>query len=115
MKDVIVTVPMSRGGCEYLKEKIKASQNPDWDVWWEFSRLPKDLAIGSKLFMVCEGFVRGYFVVKEMEPEPIQGKYPIFDYFQVFLKDWTPFDFGPVPMKGFQGYRNVKEEHWWAE
>lgn len=111
-KDVIVTIPKSRGGCSYLKEKVAASKKEDWDVWWEFSRLPKFIDDGSKLYIVCEGFIRGYFSVKRVEPEPIQGKYHSFDYYQVFLKGWIPFE-ESVPMKGFQGFRYVGDEHLW--
>ncbi len=108
MKNVIVTLPIKEGGCDHLRDKILALD--DGEAWWNFSRLPLHIDVDSKLYIVCDGAIRGYFVVEGFEPEPIQGKYhPTNDYFQVFLRNWTILD-PPKPMKGFQGFRYWKDE-----
>ena len=107
MKDVIVTLPIKEGGCDHLRDKILVFN--DGEAWWEFSRLPLHIDVGSKLYIVCEGAIRGFFIVERFEPEPIQGKYLQTDLYQVFLSDWTALD-PPKTMKGFQGFRYWKYE-----
>ncbi len=102
MTDVLVTLPISRGGLEHLEEKILAtldftgelllSNGYSMIVFWEFNRIPKKLNAGDRLFVVCEGYVRGSFYVSGLEEH------------RVILNSWKKLE--PIQkMKGFQGYR----------
>ncbi len=97
MSDILVTLPISRGGLKHLGEKILASLNYSKLVFWEFKRIPKKLAVGDRLFIVCEGFIRGSFYVSSMEKN------------RVILNSWKALE-PPQVMKGFQGYRNIKQK-----
>ena len=98
MSDIIITLPKSRGGYFHLLEKIQATQSSIIGSWWEFSRLPKKLDLTSKIYVVCEGYLRGYFTISRI------------DQYQnvVFLLSWQEIE--PKEMKGFQGYRYYQEE-----
>ena len=50
----------------------------------------------SRLYIVCEGLVRGYFTIVDFEF--------ILDSCKVYLSEWTRL-LPPIPMKGFQGFR----------
>ena len=95
MTDVLVTLPISRGGLKHLEEKILATLDYSMIVFWEFNRIPKKLNAGDKLFVVCEGYVRGSFYVSGLEEH------------RVILNSWKKLE--PIQkMKGFQGYRYTK-------
>ena len=92
MTDVLVTLPISRGGLKHLDEKILATLNYSMEVFWEFKRVPIQLDVGDKLFVVCEGHIRGSFYVSSIEE------------YRVILNRWKKLE--PIQkMKGFQGYR----------
>lgn len=94
LRDVIVTVPKARGGCMHLEQKIEATEGYG-EAWWEFARLPKDLKEGSKLYIICEGYIRGSFTVIYIEQKPY--------FYMALLENWTPLE-RPIPFKvrGFQ-------------
>ena len=97
-KDIIVTLPLSKGGIKHLQEKIKAVEESDSMVaYWEFSRLPKELHFDSRIYIVCEGYLRGYFTI-----------YDILQDSRVIFEMWYSIDI--VQMKGFQGFRYYKKE-----
>jgi len=92
--DVKVTLPKSRGGLEHLYDKADAiGMIPTW----EFGRFPKDLQIGDRLYVVCEGFLRGYFIVEEIEPG------------LVHLGEWVGFEDDPIPHEPVRGFQYVRD------
>jgi len=93
MMDVMVTLPKSRGGLEHLYDKAFAF---GMEPYWEFRRRPKNLEIGDRLFVICDGALRGSFDVYEILHE--EGMW------YAYLSDWKPIE-PPIPMKGFQGFR----------
>ncbi len=90
-KDIIVTLPKSRGGVFHLQQKIQATQFSIIGTYWEFSRLPKQLGDDSRIYVVCDGFLRGYFTISRIEKNI------------VFLLRWTDIEY--IEMQGFQGFR----------
>ena len=95
MSDIIVTLPKSRGGITHLNEKLEAvyyaEMGQDIIAYWEFSRMPKKLDMKSKIYVVCEGYLRGYFTISDIEET------------RVILVSWNYVE--QVEMVGFQGYR----------
>ena len=94
MTDVLVTLPISRGGLSHLNEKVLATQNLDTIAYWEFKRIPKSVNIGDRLYVLCEGFVRGYFHIESIDTS------------LVVITDWN--ELKPIKeMLGFRGYKYV--------
>jgi len=69
MMDIIVTLP-KRYGLKHLQEKIAAISSPTWgEAWWDFRRFPKKLESFDRVFIVCEGMIRGSFEAHYPDPE----------------------------------------------
>ena len=98
-KDVVVTLPKAKGGLKHLQEKINATEEPGFRLYayWFFLRLPKELHSDSRIYVVCEGYLRGYFTI-----------YEILHDNRVIFEMWYPVD--QIQMKGFQGFRYYKKE-----
>ena len=77
-------------------------------------RQPRGLEIGSKIFYVEDGWVRGFAVVSLITEEPqiceVTGKvYGNSTKAVMDAKGWNWIK--PIPMKGFQGFRYFKEPY----
>lgn len=93
--NVIVTLPLASGGLKHLQEKIQATRTGR--AFWEFTRPPKHLIEGDRIYIVCEGAVRGFFIADELSSQ-------WFGDLVVYLDNWNALG-KPIPMKGFQGFR----------
>jgi hypothetical protein len=100
MTNIIVTFPQSKGGIQGLKEKIKYSQDPELETYWEFKRFPKKLEIGERIYITCNGVIQGYFIFCDIERPAWQGTT------LAFLCDWTPIH-TPIPYVSFQGFHYI--------
>ena len=90
--DIVVTLP-KKYGYDHLLEKIYAA-NEGLVVWWNMSRIPKELKEGEKLFVVFDGKIEGYFEVFEIQETAI---------------DLTTYqEIKSIKMKGFRGFRYRK-------
>lgn len=67
-RDLLVTLPKSQGGLTALEEKKWSVEYAE--VYWEFKRKPKYLLRGLRLFIACEGKLRGSFLIDEYEEVP---------------------------------------------
>lgn len=71
--------------------------------FWEFSRFPKRINKGDKVYFATKGFIRGYFIVWEIG-------YDGEDTLTFESESWV--DIKPIPTKSFQGFKyadKVKE------
>lgn len=92
MMDIVVTLPVDRGGLFHLHEKMEVPS------YWSMKRKPKSLTSDSKVFVCTEGKVHLYFEINECLWE--DGK------FIIYFGDWI--EIKPIRMKGFQGFRYRK-------
>ena len=89
MEDIII----------YTTEEVLAHKRDRKDCdsyYWEFSRMPKFIEVGSRIYFATKGFIRGYFVVKT-----ING----FGNKEVA---WSPFSWRnvkPIAIKQFRGFQ----------
>jgi len=95
--DVIVTLPKKRGGLIHLGEKQAAFEINEIP-YWEMKRLPVKLDKGDKLFILTEGFIRGYFIVEYIDDDKEHD-----GNLKIYLSSWT--DIKHIKMRGFQGFR----------
>lgn len=118
LTDIIVTLP--KGNLFHLDEKILATEE-DRITWWDMKREPKSLNTNDKVFLVCGGFVHGYFtIIKTRHNYDYTAAYaapkisifdqPYYDIpieddieFRIFFDEW--FSIKLIKMKGFQGFR----------
>ena len=93
--DIVVTLPVDRGGLFHLHEKQEVPS------YWSMKRQPKNLTPNDNVFICTEGQVHLYFEIDEFGWE--DGEFII--YFDI----WT--EIKPIPMKGFQGFRYRKFDY----
>ncbi len=106
-KDILVTTPKS----EMQSAKSEAEQclkNGGGFYFRHFSTCPKQLEVGSKIFYVEDGHIRGFGVVDKIEHGPkvceTTGKSWGDGICAMMLAEsWKWIK--PIAMKGFQGYR----------
>jgi len=101
MTDIIIyTMPET-----LLHKQGKLKDDDDYsetgDYYWELSRLPKDINEGEKIYFATKGFIRGYFIIKEVS-----------DYEGIIFNCSSWKDITPIPCTHFQGFKyanKVKE------
>lgn len=106
-KDIIVTTPKS----EIENAKKEADNCIKNNGGYYFRRLnskPKHIDIGSKIFYVEDGYVRGYGVISEIKNSKKEcsttGKqYEEGIYVTFLAASWKWIK--PISMKGFQGWK----------
>jgi hypothetical protein len=111
IRDIIVTTPKSQMKIaeQEALECLEAIQNGEEAAYFRtFSKKPKDLDIGSRIFYVEDGFIRGFVTVKKIGKGNIQcsttGKnWKGECYVLMPAQNWKWIK--PIVMKGFQGYR----------
>lgn len=70
--------------------------------YWEFSRFPKNIEVGDRVFFAVKGFIQGSFVIDEIDEPFVEGskKSRI-----VWDKDsWIELK-EKIPTKHFQGFK----------
>lgn len=103
MSDIIIyTMP------EKLLHKQGKLPDDDYsetgDYYWSFVHFPKEVEKGDKVYFATKGFIRGYFIIKEIDFEE-DGEAIIFN-----CSSWK--DITPIPCTHFQGFKyadKVKE------
>lgn len=111
-RDVVVTTPKSE--MENAAEEARQCIEEGGGFYFRtFRNRPKYLDVGSKIFYVEDGYVRGYGIVSEV----VEGSQKC----SITERDWgegfhafMPADswcwIKPIPMTGFQGYRYFNEK-----
>lgn len=114
MADIIITIPKTRKE-EWLNE-VEEAKKQDMDLWFKTSSHPRRLTFlcYGKCYVVLDGNIIGYHEIKTVKwsegftCEITENEWPKGWYVVRWGKTWTPIT--PVPMKGFQGFRYVKEK-----
>jgi hypothetical protein len=106
MKDILITTPKSESENSRL-EAEKCIKNGSGYYFRYFNRKHKDLDVGSKIFYVDRGFIRGFSVVDRIESgeklcETTGRMWPHGFYAIMPASSWRWIS--PIPQKGFQGF-----------
>jgi hypothetical protein len=111
--DIIVTTPKSEMA-NAAKEAEMAKKHPDSLYFRRFNTHPCNIKPGERVWYVENGFIRGYAVVDQIEN--IVGNARVCAatgrfwhpgvYVLMRADSWKWVK--PLPMKGFQGYRQAK-------
>lgn len=102
MTDIVVTLPINRGGLFHLQDKVEEPS------FWRMKQRPKRFDDRDKVFICTEGLVRGFFEVYNIyyEDDPHYEE----DYMHWLIEfepeTWT--EIKPIKMRGFQGFRYRK-------
>lgn len=112
INDIMVTTPrhQSKNAEAEARSCVRAGGG---DYFRRFARLPKGLKIGSRLFYVEDGYLRGYAVVSNVRTGQMRC--------DVTGKKWAPGAYAvmradswkwirPIPIRGFQGWRYMPQE-----
>lgn len=107
--DIIVTTPKNE--MENAELEAKHCRDAGGGFYFRtFSKRPKGLKFGSRVFYVEDGYIRGYCVVSkitegEMTCSTTNRKFG--EGYHVMMKadSWTWIN--PIPMKGFQGWKTL--------
>lgn len=110
--DIVVTLPISEGGLVHLGEKQVAYQYNEMP-YWEMGRRPaltgeRCLTPDSKVFILTEGFIRGYFEINDYSWD--DEDYPQYFIIEFNNNSWQSIVL--IPKTGFQSfrYRNFEYE-----
>ena len=96
-KDIVVTLPKNRGGVKHLQDKISALEEHGMSISWEFKGIPNALDVGSRLYIVSEGLLHGYFRVSVINYDSNTVK---LDYWGALPK--------PILYDSFRGFRYMQ-------
>lgn len=112
MRHIVVTTPKSESA-NSAKEAEQCIKNGGGFYFRTFKKCPKDLDIGSHIFYVEDGYVRGFAIVNEIIYGNMRCSTTKRDwgdgYHAVMSADsWKWIE--PIPMRGFQGWRYLPDE-----
>lgn len=83
----------------YTNEKVLEHKRDDGAVYWSFSRKPKKILLGNRLFFAVKGFVKGSFRIDYIHYD---GEVDFVSSSWKALKK-------KIPIKAFRGFRY----RWW--
>lgn len=108
--DIVVTVPKNELK-NVAKEETWAKENKNDNIFcfWKISREPKKLKPGDRVYFIHNGTIINYNIFSHIDYDlncDVTGRYwkgicLVMDTPSIPLK-------GPIPMKGFQGFRYIK-------
>lgn len=102
--DIVVTLPVDRGGLFHLQEK---SETPSY---WSMKRKPVNFTKNDLVFICTEGVVHGFFETEEFYLEDREDNTELGMWIIEFMPgSWS--EIIPIAMKGFQGFRYRKFEY----
>ncbi len=105
----MATIPAKKyGGWKKVEGLARSCTGGPGRYWLvNVTHLPSQIKEDSVCYMVCEGFVRGYFNIVDTGPtESFRNVHRIGKKRttqSIVLANWHPID--PVEQKGFQAYR----------
>jgi len=112
MKDILVTTPINDSKSA-AQEAINCLQANGGYYFRSMKINPIDLAVGSKIFYVDNGYIRGFAVVDSIQNGSIicstTGKR--FNNYLFFMRadSWKWIE--PIAYKGFQGFRYFEKQY----
>ncbi len=107
MRDIVVTTPknMMETAAQEARDCIEAGGG---QYFRTFRDRPRDLEVGSRIFYVEDGYVRGFAVVRwilhgTMLCRTTGKDWGVGYHVTMSAASWKWIE--PIPMKGFQGFR----------
>lgn len=109
--DIIVTIPKSEFKTMKKEQAFAEANNGEVVEYWSVGEKPTKLEIGDKVYFVEDGQINCYQIflgyeynaVCEVTDRVWKGLNLILEYPPIILDN-------PIPMKGFQGFRYVRED-----
>ncbi len=90
------------------KRGLKEGEEHFESFYWEFSRFPKRVEDGDKIYFATKGYIRGYFIVdcincsdRDICDDPMVMD----DNCLNWRKDSWKYLKEPIPTKSFQGFK----------
>lgn len=113
MRDIIVTTPKTEMK-NAVKEVEKCINEGGGYYFRRFFSLPKEVDIGSRIFYVENGYIRGFGVICDIKRGPyicsVTGlSWGVGFYIFMEAKSWKWIK--PQQMKGFQGFRYFDDKY----
>jgi hypothetical protein len=110
--DIIVTTPKKEIENAALEAKVCREAGGGF-YFRTFSKRPKGLKFGSRIFYVEDGYIRGYALVSQIKEGEMQCSVTKKQYgegYHAIMKadSWTWIK--PIAMKGFQGWKPMPLE-----
>jgi len=103
-RDIMVTLPKSNSWDEYSKE-LDVVKDGSEVMNYKVRTFPKT-GVGSKCYIVHDGFVKGWMEIVGMSEEDFTCSTTGRVWEGKFIQRSGPFHYiEPIPMKGFQGFR----------
>jgi len=93
-----------------LHKQGKLKDDPDYsesgDYYWAFTHFPKEVEEGDRVYFATKGFIRGYFIIKEIDYEEQE------DSEAIIFNSFSWMNIKLIPCTHFQGFKyanKVKE------
>jgi hypothetical protein len=116
-RDIVVTFPVKSS--HKLETKIKVLADGGY-AWWDLKRAPVSISMDSKVFVIYDSLVRGYFTISNFDDDSSWenahavekrvlylradiGAPPDGISLRIVFEKWYPIE--PVEMTGFRGFR----------
>ena len=108
-----ITVPKNISWSDYEKELADVCDG-NMEMNYKLSSYPKRIAVGDRCYVVHNGMIRGWMTITGIEQRDESFKCETTGRIWnsgVYVKRSGPFHdlSNPVPMKGFMGYRYIRE------
>jgi len=85
------------------KKGLKKGEEKYSEFYWTFSRLPKRLDQGDKVYFATKGFIRGYFIVLDISK--YANHYAGVPANHILWRKSSWVDIKTIPTKSFQGFK----------
>ena len=85
------------------KKGLKKGEKHFEMFYWSFPRLPKRLESKDKIYFATEGFIRGFFIVLDINENPNYYADTPENSIEWRCDSWK--DIEPIPTKSFQGFK----------
>ncbi len=85
------------------KKGLKKGEKKFKEFYWTFKSLPKKLEIGDKIYFATKGFIRGFFIVNDINETPLY--YAKVPENNIIWRCDSWKDIKPIPTKPFQGFK----------
>jgi len=85
------------------KKGLKKGEEKFKEFYWTFPRLPKKLEQGDKVYFATKGFIRGFFIVNDINENPLYFADVPENNIIWNCNSWK--NITPIQTKSFQGFK----------
>lgn len=109
MTDIIITLPSKILWADYERELEQAKAGAT--LHFKVSRFPTDTKVGDRCYLVHNGYVHGWMAITGFSEKSFTCEVTGKEWNGRFIERSGPFHFiiPGFPMKGFQGWRYLRE------